>query len=258
MKGAGRCSGSGTGFSSGSFLALPSQRSSFRAPRSQRLTRVALVSRTRPASRCGTGGRGSRSARTCQPSRSPGRAQEFGVGSHYFILQVEPDLLVQGVERGRRAEFGGGARAGDGAGAPSRQAPGPAGGPRGAAGGAAYASARWLVGAVRVIPPSAGRSAQMSTHHVDQDGFHAVLEKDIDWQPFPGFPAAARLAVMVGRPPEPEPYAVRVKLPAGEKLMPLSAEAAPAATSAIAPAPISEAVRRSGLWRMGMEYPSLA
>ncbi|GAA2355808.1 cupin [Catellatospora methionotrophica] len=60
----------------------------------------------------------------------------------------------------------------------------------------------------------------MSTHHVDQDVFRSVLQENIDWQPFPAFPPAARLAVMVGRPAEPAPYVVRVKLPAGERLMP--------------------------------------
>ncbi|GAB4054470.1 cupin domain-containing protein [Catellatospora paridis] len=60
----------------------------------------------------------------------------------------------------------------------------------------------------------------MSTHHVDQEVFKSVLQEDIDWRPFPGFPPAARLAVMVGDPSEPEPYVVRVNLPAGERLMP--------------------------------------
>jgi quercetin dioxygenase-like cupin family protein len=69
-------------------------------------------------------------------------------------------------------------------------------------------------------PTTTKESALTSTHHVDQDVFRSVLHEDIDWQPFPGFPPAVRLAVMVGKPPEPEPYVVRVKLPAGERLMP--------------------------------------
>ena len=36
----------------------------------------------------------------------------------------------------------------------------------------------------------------------------------------PAFPPPARLAVVVGRPSEPAPYVVRVKLPSGVKLMP--------------------------------------
>lgn len=58
------------------------------------------------------------------------------------------------------------------------------------------------------------------THEPDQDVFRSVLQQDIDWQPFPGFPPAARLAVVVGEPSEPAPYVVRVKLPGGERLMP--------------------------------------
>jgi hypothetical protein len=42
----------------------------------------------------------------------------------------------------------------------------------------------------------------------------------IDWEPFAAFPPSARLAVVVGHPPEPGPYVVRVKLPADVKLMP--------------------------------------
>jgi quercetin dioxygenase-like cupin family protein len=60
----------------------------------------------------------------------------------------------------------------------------------------------------------------MSSHQVGQGVFRSVLQEDIDWQPFPGFPPAARLAVMVGRPQEAAPYVVRVKLPAGQRLMP--------------------------------------
>jgi quercetin dioxygenase-like cupin family protein len=59
------------------------------------------------------------------------------------------------------------------------------------------------------------------THHqADGIGFRTVLPEDIDWKPFPAFPATARLAVVVGEPTEPGPYVIRVKLPAGVKLMP--------------------------------------
>lgn len=60
----------------------------------------------------------------------------------------------------------------------------------------------------------------MSIHQPDQDVFRSVLTENIDWEPFAAFPPAARLAVVVGHPAEPGPYTVRVKLPAGEKLMP--------------------------------------
>jgi hypothetical protein len=52
--------------------------------------------------------------------------------------------------------------------------------------------------------------------------FKVMLPEDIDWKPFPAFPPGARLAVVVGHPAEPGPYVVRVKVPDGTKLMPLS------------------------------------
>ena len=60
----------------------------------------------------------------------------------------------------------------------------------------------------------------MSTHQLDQAVFRQALPEDIDWKPFPSFPASARLAVVVGNLLEPAPYVVRVKLPSGVKLMP--------------------------------------
>jgi hypothetical protein len=50
------------------------------------------------------------------------------------------------------------------------------------------------------------------------------LSEDVDWKPFPAFPPRARLAVMVGQPTEPGPYVIRVKVPAGVKLMPHRSE----------------------------------
>jgi quercetin dioxygenase-like cupin family protein len=57
-------------------------------------------------------------------------------------------------------------------------------------------------------------------HQPDQAVFRSVLPEDIDWEPFAAFPPSARLAVVVGRPSEPGPYVVRVKVPSGVKLMP--------------------------------------
>ena len=57
-------------------------------------------------------------------------------------------------------------------------------------------------------------------HQPGQATFRAILPEDIDWKPFPAFPTSARLAVMVGEPSQPGPYVVRVKAPAGVKLMP--------------------------------------
>ena len=50
--------------------------------------------------------------------------------------------------------------------------------------------------------------------------FRAVLPEDIDWKPFPAFPPSVRLAVLVGQPSEAGLYVIRVKAPAGVKLMP--------------------------------------
>ena len=57
-------------------------------------------------------------------------------------------------------------------------------------------------------------------HEPGQDVFRSILPGDIDWQPFAAFPPSARLAAVVGRPAEPGPYVIRVRVPAGVKLMP--------------------------------------
>ena len=58
------------------------------------------------------------------------------------------------------------------------------------------------------------------THQPGQAVFKSILPEDIDWKPFPAFPPSVRLAVVVGQPAEPGPYVIRVKVPAGVKLMP--------------------------------------
>src|SRR4051812_14243487 len=57
-------------------------------------------------------------------------------------------------------------------------------------------------------------------HQPGQGEFRAIVSEDLDGKPFPAFPTAARLAVVVGQPTEPGPYTSRVKVPHGEKLMP--------------------------------------
>jgi quercetin dioxygenase-like cupin family protein len=57
-------------------------------------------------------------------------------------------------------------------------------------------------------------------HQPDEAVFRSVLPEEIDWQPFAAFPAAARLAVVVGEPTQPGPYVTRVKVPHDVKLMP--------------------------------------
>ena len=58
------------------------------------------------------------------------------------------------------------------------------------------------------------------SHQIDESVYRGILPEDIEWKPFPAFPPPARLAVVVGDPTEPGPYVIRVKLPAGVKLMP--------------------------------------
>ena len=57
-------------------------------------------------------------------------------------------------------------------------------------------------------------------HQPGQAVFRSVLPEDVDFEPFPSFPSSARLAVVVGNPPDPGPYVVRVKASAGAKLLP--------------------------------------
>jgi quercetin dioxygenase-like cupin family protein len=57
-------------------------------------------------------------------------------------------------------------------------------------------------------------------HQTGQETFRSILPEDVDWEPFPAFPPTVRLAVLVGKPSEPGPYAIRVKVPHGVKLMP--------------------------------------
>jgi quercetin dioxygenase-like cupin family protein len=57
-------------------------------------------------------------------------------------------------------------------------------------------------------------------HQPGQAVFRPILPEDIDWKPFPAFPSLVRLAVVVGEPSVPGPYTIRVKVPAGVKLMP--------------------------------------
>ena len=57
-------------------------------------------------------------------------------------------------------------------------------------------------------------------HQPGQSTFRAILPEEIDWRPFPAFPPAARLAILVGDPAKPGPYTIRVKMSAGGILMP--------------------------------------
>ena len=63
-------------------------------------------------------------------------------------------------------------------------------------------------------------ASKPATHQPGQDVFATILSEDIEWKPFAAFPASARLAIVVGEPTEPGPYLIRVKVPAGVRLMP--------------------------------------
>ena len=53
-------------------------------------------------------------------------------------------------------------------------------------------------------------------HQPGLSTFKSILPEEL----FPAFPPSVRLAVVVGEPSEPGPYMIRVKVPAGVKLMP--------------------------------------
>ena len=50
--------------------------------------------------------------------------------------------------------------------------------------------------------------------------FGGLLPEEIHWVPFPAFPDSVRLSVLVGDISKASPYVIRVKVPAGVKLMP--------------------------------------
>ncbi|MGB7310015.1 MAG: cupin domain-containing protein [Candidatus Acidiferrales bacterium] len=58
------------------------------------------------------------------------------------------------------------------------------------------------------------------SHHPSRDAFRAILAEEIDWKPFAAFPPEERLAIVVGDPSKPAPFAIRVRVPHGVKLMP--------------------------------------
>jgi quercetin dioxygenase-like cupin family protein len=57
-------------------------------------------------------------------------------------------------------------------------------------------------------------------HEPGEAVFRAIRPEEIEWKPFPAFPPAARLAVLIGDPSQPGPYVIRVRLAAGGRLMP--------------------------------------
>jgi quercetin dioxygenase-like cupin family protein len=61
---------------------------------------------------------------------------------------------------------------------------------------------------------------ERTTSGLSPQAFGTIFSEDVSWMPFPAFPPSARLAVLVGDTSQPGPYVVRVKVPAGVKLMP--------------------------------------
>ena len=60
----------------------------------------------------------------------------------------------------------------------------------------------------------------LRSHQPDQAQFRAIQAEDIEWKPFPAFPPEVRLAILVGNPEKAGPYVIRVRLPAGTRMMP--------------------------------------
>jgi hypothetical protein len=61
---------------------------------------------------------------------------------------------------------------------------------------------------------------ERTTVGLSPQAFGTILSEDVRWAMFPAFPPSVRLAVLVGDISQPGPYVVRVKVPAGVKLMP--------------------------------------
>lgn len=69
-------------------------------------------------------------------------------------------------------------------------------------------------------PPTDPRNDQRRLHQPDQDRCRVIRADEVEWQHFPGYPPAARTAVLVGDPAKPGPYVIRVKLPYDTKMLP--------------------------------------
>lgn len=73
---------------------------------------------------------------------------------------------------------------------------------------------------VKTATISEAQVGKVRSHQPGEAAFKAILNEEVDWKPFPAFPPSVRLAVVVGKPSEPGPYTIRVKVPRGVKLMP--------------------------------------
>jgi uncharacterized RmlC-like cupin family protein len=73
---------------------------------------------------------------------------------------------------------------------------------------------------VSQVSDTSSSNEQRGAHEPGQDHFQVIRSEDVEWRHFPGYPAAARTAVLVGDPTKPGPYVIRVKLPHAAKMMP--------------------------------------
>ena len=62
--------------------------------------------------------------------------------------------------------------------------------------------------------------ASTLAHQPDQGRLRVLHAEDLVWKPFAAFPVSARIAVLVGDPSTSAPYVIRVRLPAGVRMMP--------------------------------------
>jgi quercetin dioxygenase-like cupin family protein len=77
-----------------------------------------------------------------------------------------------------------------------------------------------ILAAILAVSAAAHAADDGKSSALPLNQFGSVLGENLQWQSFPAFPPEARLAVVVGNPKESAPYVVRVKLPAGVKMMP--------------------------------------
>ena len=57
-------------------------------------------------------------------------------------------------------------------------------------------------------------------HQPDETRFRVIRSEEVIWRPFPPFPPAARIAILVGDPTREGLFVIRVKLSAGTKMLP--------------------------------------
>jgi quercetin dioxygenase-like cupin family protein len=69
-------------------------------------------------------------------------------------------------------------------------------------------------------PTNSQTTSPGRTHQPDEGRFHAVRQDEVEWGTFAAYPPGVGLGVLVGDPAQPGPYVIRVRVPAGVKMMP--------------------------------------